>query len=1579
MRELRKKEKGVSEVIGTILILAITVVLFSSIFYYVAVMPPPKSQVYSSFSSSYQINTNGTFNVTIVNNGGESLSVYFTELEIFIQNPNEHIIHTLSYSKIYNQIKGDYFKVGDSFYYNSSWDNVSKVTYLSTISIYLIDTQNNQVVWSNVLQGSVQGIKVIGFSYSPQPFIANITFTGHIISYVIYNSQNKILPKVGISIPRMNIKNQFMGFISPMEFEYTNIFSQILAGNYNVYINATLGNISNSYIGIIQVINTSASNIALRIVSLTLNNIEPTHGSNNLIFLSIYNPSNNTEKFRLNITDYYSGYNNGWNYINSSVGDPTSYFTITPMTSLPITINWFNVGGNVPAEGNHILKITFSNVTPYIPNIGNSIKFTVLPKILLVDDENVPTTSSLSVFNNYYSMFQYLNYPVDVQYLTSTNNVASIGGYDLIVWITGNSSTGIGYNNRNNLNTFIDTGGSLLMEGTHSSTFSEFFINTNQNIIYANQNKFLSNTTIKYQNLTSISPNSNNIQINYMANITYNPYINSYVTFTISNNEKYLANITNSASSVVYGTTGNSGKYGKFIFIGYEFSNMYIYQQDYIMNKMVMWLSNITIRSGLDIALADMKVSNYNPMFMQPINFTFYIQNLSPGSFNSTTLYLTLNNQIVNVFQNGTEEPSSGITVPAILKGNGAMIAINVEWYANVPPGSYKIFAYVNPNHNPQEINYNNNGLSSLININLNVKFSILVLYAHQNKNGNKNNITSVTNALNNTIGANSYKFINYLESSSIKNYINLNNIFPYYNLVIVDFNNTGYLNTNLSSAMVNYLTNPNTSKYPYSLIIIGENVSTISKNQTLMNILSINSFITSNNNSLGNLIGLTYNQLNLKLGPMGANVSRGYGLIYQYSGTSTLIKLNKISNGTVIFNSTYSGPVYSSVKVGNAIIENVSNVIVTIFPYDFENILGFIQNHTQAYSPSHTSSNPLYSALPSSEQYAKNFLMMNFLIASRYLFNNPLPEILSPDISINSPMVTLNNYYLFSVTMRNLGAVPIYVTLEAFEETSMYYSSQPIYLVGSTSNTITTVTATIIWKPSYAASPIPEWLRFVLVPASANIPISPMQEALISKQVYYFYDNGSTLSGWEHYNVLAYITGENLFGLNNPNTNIASNWTQTANGGDINIKYGITSKSYFSYPYSTWIQDIIDNYNKIGNFGYVYLSLPSVTVYAGSIVTLSWYWKYSIAEAQNGIFLMVDISKQGSTQWYQVYLPYNSNPDLGNVVQVKDPYHNLYAKIYQAFNGVSGGGTFSWEFYSINSNNLYVMNPTTGLPMPNPLNVTGESITFVFYYIAPDINANSSSGSSTPGNGTYIDNVLLSISNGGNDGWRIITPNQKSTYYGIANDGIGKLGFQGSPTANLIADYNNNSGYPSFDDSLWDNLVTPPIDLVNSLTASLNFTFKANIAQGLYGYGWPGDMFILSISNNNGASWTQIYSPPTYPTNPILPSYKNSGQSGGGTVYYNGSGFAPANNANSTFWLTVSIPLNFFVGQNILLDFQIVTNDGWGSGSYLFTPWHAVGYKAASSNPFLGFYMTNVYIQGYSFYTPIQVQSVWS
>lgn len=1590
MRELRKKEKGISEVIGTILILAITVVLFSSIFYYVAVMPPPQSQIYSSFVSNYQINSNGTFNITITNYGGESLPVNSTEFLVAVQNPLGHATHLLSYSKIYNQIKNGYFRVGSSFTYYSYWDGLS-ATYLSSIAIYLISTQNNQVVYSNILQGSMSNVYVMGFSYSPDPFPANITFIGHITSFVIYNMNYKILPVVKISIPAYNIKNQNMTYISPMQFGFSQSMSAVYAGIYKVYINATLGTSYFNYTGLIQVVN-SQSPIALKITSISLQNPEPVHGSNTTVFISIYNPSNKTEKFRLNITDIFPSYPNKWDYIYttpSSQNDPTSYFTIGPMTTIPITVPWYKIGGSYVAAGTHQLSVSFLNVTPYIANIGNSINVTVYPKIIFVGDA-FSLGSSSNVYNDYYWLFKYLNFPITITPPTPSPSIfVNVSGYDFVIWVMGSSSATLGPNQQE-LISILNEGGSLLLIGNSTTTFSGFgFISSVQ------QPPKNNNVTIKYQNLTKLSPNSFQEIINYKANITVPPNL-QYVTFNDGNG---LANFSgNPNPSAIYGVSGPN--YGKYVFIGYQFSRMFLYQQYYIMNKIVMWLSNISISNGVqDIALVDMNISNPNPMFMQPVNFTFYIQNFSPGPFGPTYLEFEINGQTVPVVQGNATIPSNNIYVPPI-PGYGDIMPISITWYADIVPGTYQIFAYVNPYHDPTEINYNNNILSSLININFNVKFSILVVHAHLSSS--KNNISAVTNVLNNTVGVGNYKFFNYIEStgssppSAIP--VNLSSMFKNYNLVIIDVNNSGVFDSNLIYAIKNYINNPNSYKYPYSLIILGENAGySISSNTQLQNILNISyikTYTINKPNSQGSLFGLVYNGVNINAGALGQNLSRGYGLLYDYSHYSTVISLKSQVYGTAIFDVNNYAPFNSVNMTGNAVIENLSNVIVTIFPYNFENIAGFIQNHTNEYSPKSTSSNPLSYYPPSASKYAKNFLMLNLLVASRYMFNKPLPEILSCDVSINSPVVTLNNYYLYTITMRNLGAVPAYVTLEAFEEASMYYSSQPIYLVGSTMNSITTVTATVIWKPSYASSPTPEWLRFVLIPSSSSgIPFSPMQEALISKSVYYFYNNGSSLSGWNHYNVIAYITGENLFGLSNPNTSIYTTWNGTGGIGEpgINISYGIRNYTYFSYPNSWWIQDIINPGSQLGGFSYVYFRLPTVQVVQNSIVTLSWYWKYSIAEAQNGIFLMVEVSTSGSKQWYQVYLPYNSNPDLGNIVSVHDPNNpTLKAKIYQAFNGVSGGGTFSWEYYSINTNALYVMNNTTGLPMNTPLNIANNTkITFFFYYISPDYYASYLRGSSTPGNGTYIDNVLLSITSGGNDGWRVIIPNQKSTYYGIANDGLNYLGFSGAPTQSLIADYNNNSGYPSFEDSLWDNLITPPIDLVNALTASLNFTFKANIAQGLYGYGWPPDEFVLSISNNNGASWTQLYSPATYPTNPILPNVNNNGQSGGGTVYYTGSGCSPANNANSTYWLTVSISLNFFVGQNILLDFQIITNNGWPgwiminhewkNGSILFLPWHAVGYNDPKSNPFLGFYMTNIYIQGYSIFTPIQVQFLWT
>jgi len=1534
MKLLLKKEKGVSEVIGTLLILAITVTLFSSVFYYVSTIPTPTPQVYSSFSYNYNINTNSTMDLTVTNTGGQALMLSSTQLMLVFQNNKgtKVITHMLSEKNFSSQINSSYFGVGKSFTYHSWWDNVSGITYLTTIYVYLIDKQNSQIVWYTVLQGSLPTVKVVGFSYLPSPLKANSTQSVTFNAFVIYNQNNKVLPNVNLTIVGV-VKSLKLIYSSPMTFTGNTVLN-LKTGIYTVYVNATLNNTQSSYKSVINVVSGYSSNI-LKVTSITFTNPNPVHGSNDGITVTVYSTSPNTETFRLYYNDTFRG-----NTIpmQISTGNPSPYFTIAPFTSMIITATWLNIGGSGAAAGLHTItvNIALSPNSPPVTVQGLSTNITVLPKILLVDDENVPVNSPSSVFNFYTSMFLYIDYPVDTE-IIGYNQLASTSGYDLVIWITGYSSQGLSQNQANQIISLANSGVSILFISSSPSSYS-----------YLSSSGWFQYTYTSLNNGSIYFTKIGNYNININGTLTPSSYGNNVIYF-YSSSFKTLSYYKNNVNVTGIYSTLSSG--AKVVIIGFEFSRLYVYQQDIIMNKIMLWLSNITIRTGNDLALLDMRISNPNPLFSQPVNLTFYVANFSPVNLTNIDLEVLIDNQPIN------GQPLYHIN---FIPGNGSYVTVNVTWTAG-SPGPHTIYAYVNPYHTITEVNYNNNGLPPVVLNVINVRFSTLVVWIH-GSNDKNNNITSVTSALSN-MGV-SYVFLNYYVGSN-QNPPNLTNpaskfYFMNYNLVILDFNSTAYsLDSNLANAIISYLTNKNITKFPYSLLFLGEYAGyAINSNTTIKNYLYLNNIvltpITGNVKFNTYLFGNNTNAQNLNLGFFGTNITRGYGLVYKFNNEITTLSCTYPYSMNILINSSKS----------YGVLENISNLMVGIIPLSIENIVGIIQNHTTntPYSPSSSSSSILTYSPPSSARYTQNLFMLNLLLSFKYAINKPIPEILSCDINVSSQYVTLNNYYLINGIVRNLGFVGVNIILQSYEEQSLF-STQSIYLPP-----VSAVKFQVLWKPNYASSPSPEILRFVLV---GNFQKLPMQEALIFQKVYFLYNNGSTLQNWKHYNVLQYISGEPLFGLSGyVYSDIQTNWYNVNfyRNDRTSINYGWTTNDYFSYPYSYYIQDVIDwNGTSQGKYASVSLKLAPVTVSPGEIVTLSWEWKYSIAMAQNGLFLMVQI---GNT-WYQVALPYNSNPDLGNILTING------CKIVEVYNGQSGGGTFSWTYHSINTNELYVMDPNTGLPMPNPINVTGQKLTFMFVYIAPAYYASSSAGSSQPGAGIYIDNVMLSATNGGNDGWRVIHPGETSNQYGISTNGISYLGFQGAPTYSLIALYNNYQGYPTFANSLWDHLITPVIDLYNAINATLSFTFKANIAQGLYGAGWPGDYFSVSVSTNGGSTWSQVYSPPTYPSGG---QYGNGGQSGGGTIYATDSShFYPANGANSTYWLTITINLNFYLGLPIYIDFSMVTNNGWNGYSNIFIPWHAVGYNNANANPFFGLYLTNIYVQGYSQSPPISYSGVWT
>lgn len=135
------KRHGVSEVVGNILILAITVTLFSSIMYFVTSMPVPNGEVYADFSTNliYDEQTGMIINITHI--GGQVLKDYRTAIYLFIDGSPRTL-------KFADGGLGSEWKPGDTFSYT-----LSGVGNNTSVSIMIVDVEANSVIFDSILKG----------------------------------------------------------------------------------------------------------------------------------------------------------------------------------------------------------------------------------------------------------------------------------------------------------------------------------------------------------------------------------------------------------------------------------------------------------------------------------------------------------------------------------------------------------------------------------------------------------------------------------------------------------------------------------------------------------------------------------------------------------------------------------------------------------------------------------------------------------------------------------------------------------------------------------------------------------------------------------------------------------------------------------------------------------------------------------------------------------------------------------------------------------------------------------------------------------------------------------------------------------------------------------------------------------------------------------------------------------------------------------------------------------------------------------------------------------------------------------
>ena len=137
-------ESGVSEIVGNILILMITVILFSSIMAFVQQMPLPEQQTKADFSAGITFSSDGTTaDLTITHAGGASID-------------KKDVLVIVSVDSV---SKGYYFS-NDSAFNNPSWSTgiswtkqLTGTQYSSQVEITIVDLSKSESIWTSQVSG----------------------------------------------------------------------------------------------------------------------------------------------------------------------------------------------------------------------------------------------------------------------------------------------------------------------------------------------------------------------------------------------------------------------------------------------------------------------------------------------------------------------------------------------------------------------------------------------------------------------------------------------------------------------------------------------------------------------------------------------------------------------------------------------------------------------------------------------------------------------------------------------------------------------------------------------------------------------------------------------------------------------------------------------------------------------------------------------------------------------------------------------------------------------------------------------------------------------------------------------------------------------------------------------------------------------------------------------------------------------------------------------------------------------------------------------------------------------------------
>jgi hypothetical protein len=1123
---------GVSEIVSTILILGLTVLLFSSIIAFVGRMPAPVPTTQIAFIGRIQPSgivpwDNGA-EIFITHNGGRSLRAVDVKVILTIDgNSTSYPVATTGAITFISP--DDTWDPTDVWKISLSKPQVPKGRE-STIDASVVDMERNTYVWGSKLQGGNQ-------TYAPlimdawadsdpstakrDPIQNNLPFT----FYVRLSDPNGDLdigtPTVDMS--RLGLGTYLLSEGAQGVFITSQNMTSVVthAGYYPVTVRATdlAGHIATKVVLLVLGREIGAvPEIHLSIDNVTIDPAEPTNGDDVDIRVKASNIGLGNATVLLEIRD-------------GSASSPVIAWSMFNIGGSPDEVTEMYTWRGAGPGGSHNLFIS-AVVTSRIPDPDTSDNYinytlTIMPTILLVDDDahdggDLDTTRYMREALDS-GGFEYDMYTVPGGSGPAYNSgPTQLVGYDVVIWNTGYESTNtLTLDDQNNLGKYLTDE----LGGTRTNTGSLWMIGQN---FFADPKVSGSAFAGTYLHLsTSGTPAlTNPLRGNPAHTVAQNwsdPAKYIYVTTRVAGQGACYRLIPGPDPRAIgmFDRT-DSGKDAvsfedvvhdsRVVTFGWDFGRISdLSVQTDVAYATILWLGNLKEKNVIDFAVTGQTISPQTVYFKQTVTITAWLRNNGDDDG-----YVSADLALDGV-------PLADSYRPVILiPGNGGKVSQTWSWNATLP-GVHSLIVRADPNDDIAESNEHNNQAGGLVTATtINVLFRLLVV----DDDGSSNNGGTLANETGNVTLALrgfgcSHENVTIANGNSFPAGVNMEN----YSAIIW-----------VSGSAVNSLTNEDVTKLTSYLTMGSGRVWLQGRNATRQldaGFLSVYFGVDAvlQDQALPSAIsGVTGDAL-------------GHGILYE-AGTGTCDAITPAANGT--------GYLYQNPALGRYIglRSKIYPTVVNSFSMD-DLANGGWQMPT---------------AIEARQELA--FLILDWM--GRPETRTEL-KISSVDVSISDLHPQIGSSYVVRATIRNLAGYTDASALVRFMDENTTIGSDSIGVSPEQ-----TSTAEVIWTPLATGK---RTLRVLVDPLGEQAEVFEWfnNNASYSTDVYFFYDDMENGTGkWSHEATLMNINSEGPLDFlpgtyTNVKTDVKKDWDY---GAGMTSGVSNSTQYYHSYEESYYMEE---------------------------------------------------------------------------------------------------------------------------------------------------------------------------------------------------------------------------------------------------------------------------------------------------------------------------------------------------------------------------------------------------------------------